>query len=49
MVAFTPLWRDGDGHCCGTGGTAILSFGIEGDRLILSDVVVRDARNDRRP
>ncbi len=49
MVAFTPLWRDGDGHCCRTGGTAILSFGIEGDRLILSDVVLRDARNDRRP
>jgi len=49
MVAFTPLWRDGDGHCCGTGGTAILSFAIEGDRLVLSDVAVRDARGDRRP
>jgi hypothetical protein len=43
MMAFTPLWQDGDGNCCGTGGTAILSFDIEGDRLVLSDVSVRDA------
>ncbi len=43
MTAFTPLWQDGDGNCCGTGGTAILSFAIEGDRLVLSDVSVRDA------
>lgn len=43
MMAFTPLWQDGDGNCCGTGGTAILSFGIEGDRLVLSNITVRDA------
>lgn len=43
MMAFTPLWQDGDGNCCGTGGTAILSFDIEGDKLVLSDVSVRDA------
>ena len=43
MMAFTPLWQDGDGHCCGTGGTAILSFEIVGERLVLSDVSVRDA------
>lgn len=43
MVAFTPLWQDGDGHCCGTGGTATLSFEIEGDRLVLSHVSVRDS------
>lgn len=42
MMAFTPLWQAGDGHCCGTGGTAILSFEIEGDRLVLSNVSVRD-------
>ncbi|MDP2765605.1 MAG: hypothetical protein Q8O54_12305, partial [Brevundimonas sp.] len=43
MMAVTPLWQDGDGHCCGTAGTAILSFEIAGDRLVLSDVSVRDA------
>jgi len=43
MLAFTPLWQDGDGACCGTAGTAVLSFQIEGDRLVLSDVTVRDA------
>lgn len=43
MMAFTPLWQDGDGNCCGTGGTAILSFEIEGDRLVLSNITVRDA------
>lgn len=43
MMAFTPLWQDGDGNCCGTGGTAILSFEIEGDRLVLSNLTVRDA------
>lgn len=44
MTAFTPLWQAGDGHCCGTGGTAILSFGIEGERLVVSHVSVRDLR-----
>lgn len=43
MLAFTPLWQPGDGACCGTGGTAILSFEIEGDKLVLSHVTVRDA------
>jgi len=43
MMAFTPLWQNGDGNCCGTGGTATLSFEIEGDRLVLSNVSVRDS------
>jgi len=43
MMAVTPLWQEGDGHCCGTGGTATLSFGIEGDRLVLRRVTVRDS------
>ena len=43
MMAVTPLWQDGDGACCGTAGTAILSFSIEGDRLVLSNITVRDA------
>ena len=47
MTAFTPLWQEGDGNCCGTGGTAILSFAIEDDRLVLANVSVRDARPAR--
>jgi hypothetical protein len=43
-LAFTPLWQAGDGHCCGTGGTATLSFEVEGDRLVLSHVSARDQR-----
>jgi hypothetical protein len=43
MMAVTPLWQDGDGNCCGTAGTAILSFEIEGDRLLLANITVRDA------
>lgn len=43
MMAVTPLWQDGDGACCGTAGTAILSFSIEGDRLVLGRITVRDA------
>lgn len=43
MMAVTPLWQDGDGNCCGTAGSAILSFSIEGDRLVLSNITVRDA------
>jgi len=43
MMAVTPLWQDGDGACCGTAGTAILSFEIEGDRLVLGRITVRDA------
>lgn len=43
MVAFTPLWQAGDGNCCASGGTAILDFEIEGDRLILAGVTVQDA------
>ncbi|MGV8929259.1 MAG: hypothetical protein ACOH1E_05875 [Brevundimonas sp.] len=47
MVAFTPLWQAGDGNCCGTGGTATLSFEIEGDRLVVSHVSVSDFRPGR--
>lgn len=42
MFAFTPLWREGDGNCCATGGSAILNFQIEGDRLVLENVSARD-------
>ncbi|RZJ04042.1 MAG: hypothetical protein EON89_09245 [Brevundimonas sp.] len=42
LFAFTPLWREGDGNCCATGGSAILNFRIEGDRLVLDTVSARD-------
>lgn len=41
--ALTPLWRSDDGHCCGTAGSAILSFDIEDDRLVLGGLTVHDA------
>lgn len=43
MMAVTPLWQEGDGNCCGAAGTAILSFRIEGDRLVLGHITIRDA------
>jgi hypothetical protein len=47
MIAFTPLWRDDDGNCCPSGGSAILDFDIQDDRLILTGVNVRpDAMAD---
>lgn len=41
--AWTLLWREGDGNCCATGGSAMLEFRIEDDRLILDTVSPRDA------
>lgn len=43
MIALTPLWRDDDGNCCATGGSAVLSFEIQGDRLVLTRANVSDA------
>lgn len=42
MGATTPLWQPDDGNCCATGGSAQLSFSLQGDRLILDDVRVQD-------
>ena len=41
--AWTMLWREGDGNCCPSGGSAMLEFGIEDDRLILNAVSAQDA------
>lgn len=43
MLAITPLWRASDANCCGTGGQAILNFEFQENRLVLSDVNVRDS------
>ncbi len=41
MFATTPLWREQDGACCATGGTALLSFEIRDDVLTLTEVRVQ--------
>jgi len=43
MLALTPLWRDDDGDCCGAGGSAVLSFAFEQDRLVLAEASIRDS------
>ena len=40
QMASTQLWRSSDGNCCPTGGSALLSFSIADDRLILDEVRV---------
>lgn len=40
--AWTPLWREGDGNCCASGGTAGLGFRIEDDVLVLDSVSAHD-------
>ena len=42
MLALTPLWRDSDGNCCASGGSAILDFEFANDRLVLTGVNVKD-------
>lgn len=41
MFATTPLWREADGACCATGGTALLSYEIRDDVLTLTEVRVQ--------
>lgn len=41
--AWTLLWREGDGNCCPSGGSAGLSFRLENDVLVLDGASVRDA------
>jgi len=41
--AWTPLWREGDGNCCASGGSAGLTFVIRDDVLVLDHVSVQDA------
>ena len=33
-VARTSLWRPDDGNCCPSGGSAVISLEIEGDKLV---------------
>lgn len=40
--AWTPLWREGDGNCCASGGTASLAFDLTDDVMVLGHVSARD-------
>lgn len=42
LTAVTALWQDDDANCCPTGGEAVLTFALEGDRLVLSGIEVSD-------
>lgn len=41
LTATTPLWRAKDANCCPTGGSANLTLGWQGDRIVLKAVTVR--------
>lgn len=43
LAAHTSLWRPDDGNCCPSGGEATLLFAIEGDRLVLKELIPDDA------
>jgi len=38
VVARTPLWRPDDANCCATGGSALITFTIADDRLVIARV-----------
>jgi hypothetical protein len=38
IIARTRLWRSDDGNCCPTGGSAVITFDIKDDRLVVSRV-----------
>jgi hypothetical protein len=42
MTADTPLWRDGDGECCPSGGSVHATLVLRGDRIALGGVQVSD-------
>lgn len=44
LVASSPLWRDRDAGCCGTGGTAEMEFEIVDDRLTLISAEITPPR-----
>lgn len=43
MLGVTPLWRTGDGHCCPSGGWALISFELRDGALHVTDAVARPA------
>lgn len=41
LTAETPLWKDGDGNCCPTGGRAFIRLEITNHRLAIADLRVK--------
>ncbi len=41
--AWTPLWREGDGNCCASGGDAGLAFDLVDDVMVLAHVSATDS------
>ncbi|MBU1305059.1 MAG: LppP/LprE family lipoprotein [Alphaproteobacteria bacterium] len=39
MIARTRLWRPDDANCCPTGGSAVIIFQIEDDRLVVAEIL----------
>lgn len=49
MEAETPVWREGDGNCCPSGGRVTLELGLDGDRLVVERAVHTPAENGADP
>jgi hypothetical protein len=43
MKAATPVWREGDGNACASGGRAVIGLGWRDDRIVLRGVTLRRA------
>lgn len=43
LFAASPLWKQGDGNCCPTGGEVFLDFEIQDDVLVVTSANVRSA------
>lgn len=43
LFAASPLWKQGDGNCCPTGGEVFLDFEIQDDVLVVTSANVRGA------
>jgi uncharacterized protein len=46
LTASTGLWRSGDANCCATGGSADITFAVEGDALVVKAVKVNPPEPD---
>jgi uncharacterized protein len=40
MTADTPIWRDRDGNCCPSGGSAHVTLALQDDRIVLTGLRV---------
>ncbi|WP_270938866.1 hypothetical protein, partial [Falsiroseomonas oryzae] len=49
MTARTPLWRESDGNCCPSGGSASFDLRIEGNAVVLAAVQLDTIARAQRP